>query len=390
MRPKVLPKIIGSIVTLSFVLASVQSEAQVRSTHVLLDRDDLARSRQVGSRALGPRPPGMDMVLVEAPFPFTAVAALSNPGTDGELIVRVSLDGLEWSAPTVLPDDEPISPFDERGRAQRFAFDRVSSLYFPDPGKGGPPRFLAFEFKGAVNPPTRVALHLIDAGPSPDRPARSRAGTDEPRAHALKPALVTREAWGARPQKYPYTLTLARHMAFHHTAGVGDGLASTTEECAAQVRSIQAFHQDTRGWNDVGYSYLICGTGDVFQAREDDDDATDVWGAHDGFNRGSMSVSLMGYFHPPYNQVPSPEMMASLVRTLSWTADIRGVDPLEASLYEAYGSVRTHVYGHREVRATDCPGDTLFALKDPVRAEVADLLARFREGLMQTTRRSIP
>lgn len=83
------------------------------------------------------------------------------------------------------------------------------------------------------------------------------------------------------------------------------------------------------------------------------------WGAHDGFNRGSMSVSLMGYFHPPYNQTPSPEMMASLVQTLSWMADIRGVDPLDASLDEAFGSVRTNIYGHREVRATECPGDAV-------------------------------
>jgi hypothetical protein len=190
--------------------------------------------------------------------------------------------------------------------------------------------------------------------------------------------MVSREAWGARPPKYPYTLTLAHHLAIHHTAGVSDGLAATTEECAAQVRGIQAFHQDTREWNDVGYSYLICGTGEVFQAREDDDDTTDVWGAHDGFNRGSMSVSLMGYFHPPYRQIPSPPMLDSLVRTLAWMADLRGVDPLDSSLYEAFGAVRTNVYAHREVRATDCPGDTIFAMKDTLRAAIAAALDQYR------------
>jgi hypothetical protein len=168
---------------------------------------------------------------------------------------------------------------------------------------------------------------------------------------------------------------------------VSDGLASTTEECAAQVRGIQAFHQDTREWNDVGYSYLICGTGEVFQAREDDDDTTDVWGAHDGFNRGSMSVSLMGYFHPPYNQIPSPVMLDSLVRTLAWMADLRGVDPLDSSLYEAFGAVRTNIYGHREVRATDCPGDTIFAMKDSLRTAVAAALEQYRNAALAPSRR---
>ena len=62
-------------------------------------------------------------------------------------------------------------------------------------------------------------------------------------------------------------------------------------------------------------------------------------------------------------------------------ADIRGVDPLDASLDEAFGSVRTNIYGHRKVRATECPGDTLFAMKDTVRVAVAELLARFRDGV---------
>ena len=316
--------------------------------------------------------------MVEAPFPFTAVAGLANPGSDGELSVRVSRDGRVWSAEVTLPDEEPNPSLDERGQPHRFSLDRVSSLYFPN-SAGGPARFLAFTYKGGVKPPTRVTFHFIDAGTSPERPSRSHSDTEDAPAHPLKPAIVSRAAWGARPPKYPYTLTLAKHLAVHHTAGIGDGLAQTTEQCAAQVRAIQAFHQDTRDWNDVGYSYLICGTGDVFQAREDDDDATDVWGAHDGFNRGSMSVSLMGYFHPPYNQIPSEPMMGSLIQTLAWMADIRAIDPLDSSLYEAYGAVRTNIYGHREVRATECPGDTIFALKDSVRSAVAEVLVRFRE-----------
>lgn len=348
----------------------------------------------MGAKSIPARESATAFSVVEAPFPFSAVAVLADPSSDGNLVVRVSADGREWSSPVLVPDDEPNPPLNERGQALRFALDRVSSLYFPKPVANSPARFLAFEFAHARNPPTRLAFHFIDAGASPEGPARPQATAagpmgpaEEEGRHPLKPDLISRAAWGARPPKYPYSLTLAKHLAIHHTAGVSDGRAATTEECAAQVRAIQAFHQDTRDWNDVGYSYLICGTGEVFQAREDDDDATDVWGAHDGFNRGSMSVSLMGYFHPPYHQIPSPPMLDALVRTLAWMADIRAVDPLDESLYEAFGAVRTNIYGHREVRATDCPGDTVFALKDALRAAVAATLDAYRNPAPPLSRR---
>ena len=372
-----------SLAALGLSLFASKAPAAVRSTHLLLDHEALLRARSF-SGAVSSLPSG-PLSVVEAPFAFTAVAALMNPGSDGALFVRTSADGKAWSAESLLPDDASNQGLDERGHAHPFALDRVSALHFPRRERGGNPRFLAFGFRDATNPPSRVAFHFIDAGLSPEPPARSQAikrapaaDAPQPGAHPLKPALVLRHQWGARPPKYAYTLTVADHLAVHHTAGVGDGLAATTDECAAQARAIQVFHQDSRGWNDVGYSYLICGTGEVFQAREDDDDMTDVWGAHDGFNRGSMSVSLMGYFHPPYNQSPTRAMLDSLVRTLAWMAAIRGVDPRGESLYEAFGEVRTNIYGHREVRATECPGDTIFAMKDTLRSAVAETLELFR------------
>ncbi len=369
----------GGLTTIAFLVLANSVGAEVRSSHLTLDRAGLSRAQAEAARTppVAGSPPGR--MVVETPFAFTAVAFLANRGSDGDLTVRVSRDGRVWSTALLVPDDEPNPPFNERGQTHPFALDRVSALYFPESLPSGPARFVAFEYVGAANPPTRVTLHLIDAATSPERIGK-RSIDDVTDEHALKPPLVRRAEWGARPPKYPYTLTLAKHLAIHHTAGVSDGLAPTTEECAARVRAIQAFHQDTRDWNDVGYSYLICGTGEVFQAREDEDDATDVWGAHDGFNRGSMSVSLMGYFHPPYNQIPTTPMLDSLVRTLAWMADIRGVDPLDSSLYEAYGSLRTNIYGHREVRATECPGNIIFAIKDLIRFSVAERLALYREG----------
>jgi len=142
------------------------------------------------------------------------------------------------------------------------------------------------------------------------------------------------------------------------------------------MRSIQAFHMETNGWNDIGYAWAICRHGDVFQAREDDDDATDVWGAHDGWNRGSTGITVFGYFHPPVNHQPTDAQISALTDLVAWIASLREIDPLGRSLYEAFGAPVDNVYGHREVKATDCPGDHLFALKELIRRSASEKALR--------------
>lgn len=61
---------------------------------------------------------------------------------------------------------------------------------------------------------------------------------------------------------------------------------------------------------------------------------------------------------------------------MAWIAGRRGIDPLGRGLYEAFGAPVDNVYGHREVKATDCPGDHLFALKEVIRESVAERLLR--------------
>jgi hypothetical protein len=193
---------------------------------------------------------------------------------------------------------------------------------------------------------------------------------------APRPRIFTRAEWGARPPRTGYTFTLAGHVGIHHTATVEDFAASTWEECAARVRAIQTYHIDTQGWNDIGYAYVVCKHGDIFQAREDDDDTTDVQGAHDGFNRGSSGISAFGYFHPPVDHQPTEAQLSAIVQLAAWIASRRGIDPLGRSLYAAFGAPVDNVYGHREVSATACPGDHLFARMDALRTAVGELVLR--------------
>lgn len=41
----------------------------------------------------------------------------------------------------------------------------------------------------------------------------------------------------------------------------------THDRCAGKVRSIQAYHMDTKGWADIAYNWVVCPHGYVFEGR---------------------------------------------------------------------------------------------------------------------------
>jgi len=143
------------------------------------------------------------------------------------------------------------------------------------------------------------------------------------------------------------------------------------------VRDIQQFHQDVRGWSDIGYHFLLDLEGRIYQGRPFADESIPfdqgpplVIGAHvGGHNTGNIGVTIMGCFHPPegshcVDQL-TPAARDSLVLLLAYLIDTYGIDPL-------------HIRGHREwpSASTACPGDNNMALLPSIRQEVAELLER--------------
>lgn len=310
---------------------------------------------------------------------------------DLKLYVRVSIEGEHWGDWIFVPQEEgPIDELTEGGRPNPFAGDQTGALVFVHPES----RFVQYRFDFIAGPQgsprlRRMALQLINSmeGPSLE-PAGHAPDKHEQNAHTAavpKPKIYKRAEWGARSPSSGYLYTRANHIGFHHTAGVADFNVGNLNDCAARVRAIQAYHMDSNGWIDIGYNYAICKHGHIFQAREDDNDANDVHGAHDGFNAGSMGVSTLGYFHAPYNQQPTPEMLHALQLLMAWKCDERNIDPKAASLYAAYGAVRDNIYGHREVRATACPGDILFTKKQAIRDSVAQIIRDAVTGVHENT-----
>ena len=216
-----------------------------------------------------------------------------------------------------------------------------------------------------------LTLHAIR---SEDR--KPRAGVRPAGSAVPRPAITTRAAWGADESfrrlapgcnGQPEYADTVRYALVHHTAtannyGPGDS--------AAIVRGIYYFHTHTNAWCDIGYNFLVDRFGQVFEGRAGGVDAA-VVGAHaSGFNRQSTGAAVIGTF----STEAVPEAAASgLQRLLNWKLARHRIDPM--------GQVRVGdrtlpaIAGHRDVNATDCPGQRLQERLPSIRQQAAQAQA---------------
>ena len=136
--------------------------------------------------------------------------------------------------------------------------------------------------------------------------------------------IVTRKQWGAAPPK-------SSPEKVEWPAGVDLWVHHTTGPATQSPREIQAFHQGpSRGWQDIGYGYLISVDGTIYEGR-----GYEVHAAHSPGKNHEPSVALIG----DYSSTEPSDAMHRAVYDLK--------DHLQA------GDLR----GHRENTATSCPGD---------------------------------
>jgi hypothetical protein len=162
--------------------------------------------------------------------------------------------------------------------------------------------------------------------------------------------LIPRSEWGAKPATEAYTPHTPVMITVHHTAATQP---MTREDGIKEMQFLQDLHQNTDGWIDIGYHFLIDGAGDIFEGRP-----MNVVGAHtEGKNTGNIGISMMGYFHPPQNNQPTDAQLASLRKIIQAVAAMNNIK-------------MTELYAHRELNATDCPGDILYPIFQSMRTEL--------------------
>ncbi|CAG0896719.1 unnamed protein product, partial [Darwinula stevensoni] len=156
------------------------------------------------------------------------------------------------------------------------------------------------------------------------------------------PRIVSREEWGARPPNgETFMETPVSFVIIHHTEGPH---CYSQADCIPIVRSIQNYHMDSNGWNDIGFfyaSFLVGEDGNGYEGR-----GWDKVGAHTpGFNDRGIAISVIGSF------------MSSLPNNAALNT-VQGIIDCGISL----GYIRSNyeLLGHRQASSTDCPGDALY------------------------------
>ncbi|XP_036322481.1 peptidoglycan-recognition protein LB-like [Rhagoletis pomonella] len=152
--------------------------------------------------------------------------------------------------------------------------------------------------------------------------------------------MVSRADWGARPS------TLVEHfngpapyVIIHHS--YMPSACYTSGDCIKAMRSMQDFHQQTRGWNDIGYSFAIGGDGLIYVGR-----GFNVIGAHaPKYNDKSVGIVLIGDWR---TELPPPQMLEA-TKSL-----------IEFGVEKGYIHPQYKLLGHKQVRDTECPGARLF------------------------------
>lgn len=242
----------------------------------------------------------------------------------------------------------------------------------------------AVEWEPTSSDVDAIRVHFLNTLDGPRRIIEVPATAS---ALASEPDVITRAQWGAdeslrsdsgacRPTFYR-----PRQIFVHHTVG-----ANNDPRPRATMRAILAYHTQARGWCDIAYNFVIGPRGQVFEGRYSR--RFDPWETHDGENRrdeivtgahslaynsGSIGVSLMG----DYTRTSLPlAMRRGLVDFLAWEADRHNLDPTGRHTYRNPDTGLTHsrlfyIAGHRDVRATACPGDRVYNQLPSIRQDVA-------------------
>ncbi|XP_070270136.1 N-acetylmuramoyl-L-alanine amidase [Myotis yumanensis] len=173
--------------------------------------------------------------------------------------------------------------------------------------------------------------------------AATRAAKEFTEAFLGCPAIHPRCRWSAAPYRgrpTPLRLPLGS-LYVHHTYQPAPP-CTTFARCAADMRSMQRFHQDTRGWDDIGYSFVVGSDGYVYEGRG--------WhrvGAHTlGHNSRGFGVAFVGNYTA---ELPTEAALRTVRETLPRCAVRAGFLRPDYTLL-----------GHRQLVRTECPGDALF------------------------------
>ena len=213
--------------------------------------------------------------------------------------------------------------------------------------------------------PSGASVDVVDPGTSS---ADAEVGTATPgaaQAAATQPTIYSRADWGADESLRKGTVQYGSIQAafVHHTVSQNN---YTAAQVPAIIRGIYAFHVNGRGWNDIGYNFLVDRFGRIWEGRYGGI-ALPVIGAHtQGYNSESFAMSAIGDYDIAH--VPSA-IVSAYERLFAWKFSLHGIPAVGTVVLN--GKRINRISGHRDVESTICPGRYLYADLPAIRAGTA-------------------
>jgi hypothetical protein len=277
------------------------------------------------------------------------------------LLVRTATQGV-WSAWQALDSDDGHDPDPgtpeaarERGGTQPYVVTDASAV-----------QVRLDSTTGAA--PSGASVDVVDPGTSA---ADASVGTATPgaaSAAATQPTIYSRAQWGANESLRRGTVEYGSIQAafVHHTVSQNN---YTAAQVPAIIRGIYAFHVNGRGWNDIGYNFLVDRFGRIWEGRYGGI-ALPVIGAHTkDYNSNSFAMSAIGDFDIAH--VPSA-IVTAYTRLFAWKLRLHGIPAIGTVVLN--GHTINRISGHRDVGSTACPGRYLYALLPSIRSGTSRLM----------------
>ncbi|MCB1256309.1 MAG: N-acetylmuramoyl-L-alanine amidase [Microthrixaceae bacterium] len=285
--------------------------------------------------------------------PFTLVAVAFDSEPKSPVKVRAHKDGEwgQWSELEVEPAEGPDTSSAEYSESGQAATTITTEPYIVAGGDG-------YEVSLSADDAQRSHVLLVrDVMQRSVIDSTSLADADTVGPDGMNP----RSSWGAvAPKEAPAYASSVSFGVVHHS---DSGNSYSQAQVPGIIRGIQAFHMNGRGWNDIGYNFVVDKYGGVWEGRGGGADRP-VIGAHAaGFNSGSVGVMVLGDYTAT---APSAAARESVARVIGWKLAHYDADPTASVTYTpgsgspkyAVGVPVTipAVVGHGDVGQTACPG----------------------------------
>ncbi|CAF1304118.1 unnamed protein product, partial [Rotaria sordida] len=123
------------------------------------------------------------------------------------------------------------------------------------------------------------------------------------------PTIFSRSSWSARPYKNHSNLTLpVKHIVVLTPKPLSSII--NQQSCIREIKRFQDYHMDERGWDDIGYNFILC---------NDNEDQQQIYtgrgwtyiGTHcKGYNGESLGIGIIGN----YTGIKSLNVFKSLIQ----------------------------------------------------------------------------